>query len=78
MNAAELKAAVIARAQQDHEYREALLADPRGAIEQLAGGALPDGFAFDPSTDLELTDAELELVAGGNSDRKMQDCGPYC
>ena len=57
MNAAELKAAVMARAQQDQEYCIALLTNPRAAIEQVAGESIPDDF--------ELTDAELELVAAG-------------
>ena len=61
----ELKQRVIARAQQDETFRQALLQNPRAAIEQLTGQPLPQDFSFDPSSELELTSDELAKVAGG-------------
>jgi hypothetical protein len=65
LNAAQLKSMIIARANSDEAFRKLLLDDPQAAIESVAGGTVPADFVFDPSSELELNDAELALVTGG-------------
>jgi hypothetical protein len=75
--ATEMRDAILRRAAADGEFRARLIADPKVAISDETGATLPDGFnvvvhedsattahlVLPPSP--ELTDAELELVAGG-------------
>jgi hypothetical protein len=72
---------IAARAQQDPAYRQALLADPRAALEQAFGHELPANLRVQvieqaPDTIYlmlpperqasgELSEAELDAVAGG-------------
>ena len=72
---------IVARAQNDPAYRQALLADPRAVLEQAFGHELPPNLRVqaieqEPDTiDLllppaaqaseELSEAELDSVAGG-------------
>ncbi len=61
----ELRSAIIQRAGVDRTFRSALLTDAQATISALAGGTIPTGFEFNPIAELELTDEELDLVAGG-------------
>ena len=75
--ATELKAQILSKAAEDVDFRARLLADPKGAIASEVGTAIPEGFdvvvhedsataahlVLPPSP--ELTEAELEKVAGG-------------
>lgn len=79
--------AFVRKATTDASFRELALKDPATAVKQLTGKALPDGFkisAIDKAgadlvvvvpdllkTDGELSDSELEAVAGGR-------CGGTC
>jgi hypothetical protein len=76
-----LNGQIVARAQQDPAYRQALLADPRAALEQAFGHELPPNLRVQvieqaPDTIYlllppaaqasgELSEAELDAVAGG-------------
>ncbi len=68
------------KAMVDKDYRAKILADPKGTIEEMAGKKMPDdfkiqvvegdpaasmSFVLPPMTDTELSDEELENVAGG-------------
>ena len=75
--ATELKARILSRADEDGDFRARLVADPKAAISSEVGTTIPAGFnvvvhedtattahlVLPPSP--ELTEAELELVAGG-------------
>ena len=76
----EVYEAAMSAAVTDEEFRAALLADPKAAIEKLTGMALPEGFKLkvleeDPDYDMtillppmvgdELSAEEMEQVAGG-------------
>jgi hypothetical protein len=77
---AELKA-IVERAREDADYKARLLAEPRRVVESSISGRLPPTIqvrVHDPqpgqillvlsqpsSTDSELSDAELDAVAGG-------------
>jgi hypothetical protein len=77
----QLEAKVIARAWQDEEFRRLLVSEPRKAIEQVYGRALPKGLdvrvieeapaAFhmilpaNPGASQELSSEALAQVAGG-------------
>ena len=80
----EVYEATMRAAMTDEEFRTALLADPKKAIEKLTGAALPEGFKLkvleeDPDCDMtillppmlgdELSDEEMEQVAGGKRPR---------
>jgi hypothetical protein len=72
-------AAIVAKALQDDGYREELLANPKRAIQQEFGKELPLGLevrvveesanvvylVLPPKRALELSDADLQAVAGG-------------
>ena len=75
----ELDAELIARVADDAEFRALLLENPKEAIQQAMGIAIPEDFTIQvheengmtahvvlpPSS--RLTEADLELVAGGDS-----------
>ena len=75
--AAEMKTRILSKAGEDADFRAHLIADPKAAISSEVGNAIPDGFDIvvheDSATTAhlvlppspELTDAELETVAGG-------------
>ncbi len=75
--ATELKRQVLSKAAEDSEFRARLIAEPKAAIASEIGSAIPDGFDVvvheDSATTAhlvlplspELTEAELESVAGG-------------
>ncbi len=68
-------------------YREALVSDPKAVIEKHLGHPLPQGLNIEvveerpntlyvvapaPAND-ELSDEDLEMVAGGKQDTRMND-----
>ena len=74
----ELDAELIARVTDDEDFRARLLENPREVIQEAVGIDIPEDFTFHiheensmtahvvlPSAD-RLTDADLELVAGGS------------
>jgi hypothetical protein len=82
---------VLKRAASDNEFRKLLLSDPKAAVAKVDPTPLPPGFkikAFDNNhanatvvlpdmvTDGELSDAELEQVAGGGGSANR--CGGSC
>ncbi len=86
--ATEMKTQILSKAAEDGEFRARLIADPKGAIASEIGTAIPDGFDVvvheDGATTAhlvlpptpELTEAELEMVAGGNLwDQKVNPNG---
>lgn len=72
-------AAIIAKSLQDESYRDELLANPRNAIQQQFGKELPLGLevrvveesanvvylVLPPKPTVEVSDSDLEAVAGG-------------
>jgi Nitrile hydratase, alpha chain len=88
----EIERRMIQRSLQDEDFRQRLLDDPRGTLEQELGSGLPEGVevrVLEESAQIiylvlprasavgeggELSDQELEAVAGG-SDTWLQ-CGP--
>ena len=82
--ATEMKNAILTRAAEDGEFRARLIADPKAAISAETGAAIPDGFAVavheDSATTAHLvlppspalTEAELEMAAGGQSTNLWQ------
>ena len=77
--ATEMRERILSRAAEDGEFRSRLIADPKAAISDETGHTIPDGFDVavheDSATTAhlvlplspQLTDAELEMVAGGGS-----------
>ena len=75
--ATEMKNRILSKAAEDSEFRAHLIAEPKAAIASEVGTAVPDGFDIvvheDSATTAHLvlppsprlTDAELEMVAGG-------------
>ncbi len=75
--ATELKTQILSKAAQDSDFRARLIANPRAAISDETGTTIPERFdvmvhedsattahlVLPPSP--ELTEAELEMVAGG-------------
>ena len=78
----EMRARIVAKAATDADYRARLLGDPKGAVEQELGVAIPESMAItvheesDTTAHLvlppasKLSDAELQTVAGGWWDLK--------
>ena len=76
--ATELKDRILSKAEEDGDFRARLIADPKAAISADIGADIPDVFNVTVHEDSaatthmvlptssELTDAELEMVAGGN------------
>ena len=76
--ATELKTRILTRASEDSDFRARLIEDPKAAISAELGRTIPEGFdvvvhedgastahlVLPPSP--ELTEAELELAAGGH------------
>jgi Nitrile hydratase, alpha chain len=80
---AEVERRLVERSLQDEDFRQRLLEDPKGAVEQEFGGRLPEDvevrvaeesadtiYLVLPSASplgegVELSDQELEAVAGG-------------
>ena len=75
--ATEMKYRILSKAAEDDDFRARLIADPKATIASEIGTAIPDGFDIvvheDSATTAHLvlppsprlTDAELEMVAGG-------------
>ena len=75
----EVEAIVAERIAADPGFREALLADPRGVVSEIVGFDIPESVQVvlheESLTQIhltvpasnDLTDADLDLVAGGNS-----------
>jgi hypothetical protein len=80
-NRRDIEETLLEKAAKDAGYRKALLSDPRGAVEKVLGVSLPAGISvkvLEESADTlylvlpqqadasgELSDAQLEAVAGG-------------
>jgi hypothetical protein len=76
----EIYGKAVRRAQEDDTFRSRLLQDPHGAIQEVAGAPIPEGievvvhenttsrlhFVLPPRPQGELSDAQLEQVAGGH------------
>ena len=76
-----MKARILTRAEDDGDFRARLLKDPKAAISAEIGTDIPDGFdvavhedsattahlVLPPSP--QLTEAELETIAGGRGYR---------
>jgi predicted CoA-binding protein len=83
-------AAIIAKSLQDDDYREALLANPRNAIQQAFGKELPLGLevrvveesahvvyvVLPPKPVVEVSDTDLQAVAGGFAIASVPIQGP--
>ena len=77
--ATEMRDRILSRADEDGDFRARLIADPKAAISAEIGADIPDVFDItvheDSATTAHLvlppspalTDAELEMVAGGVS-----------
>ena len=79
--ATEIKERILNRAAADADFRVRLIADPKAAISSEIGATIPEGFdvavheesattfhlVLPPSP--ELTEAELQMVAGGRGYR---------
>ena len=77
--ATDLRNQILSRAAEDDDFRARLIANPKAAINSEIGTDIPDGFdvvvledsattahlVLPPSP--ELTEAELEMVAGGGN-----------
>ena len=76
--ATELKTKILSKAAEDGEFRTWLIADPKAAISAETGVTVPEGFHVAVHEDSRttahlvlppspaLTEAELEMVAGGH------------
>ena len=81
--ATEMKTRILSKAEEDGDFRARLIADPRGTIAAEIGTSIPDGFdvvvhedsattahlVLPPSP--ELTETELETIAGGRGYRGL-------
>jgi hypothetical protein len=80
LSRAEVDEAIRTRLEADPAFRDKLLADPRAALAEIIGIALPDAvrvtvheesltdihLVLPANTSDELSDNDLELVAGGS------------
>ena len=78
----EMRARIVAKAATDADYRARLLGDPKGAVEQELGVAIPASMSIvvheesDTAAhlvlppDSKLNESELQTVAGGWWDLK--------
>jgi Nitrile hydratase, alpha chain len=92
---AEIERTLVQRSLEDESFRQKLLDDPRGTVEQELGTQLPEGievrvveesaqsiYLVLPSAsplggeEGELSDQDLEAVAGGGGDAWMGDPVP--
>ena len=77
ISAADMKSRVLKRAEDDNDFRERLLADPKAAIAEVIGMSLPVGFHVAVHEDSDttahlvlppsarLTEEELKQVRSG-------------
>jgi hypothetical protein len=77
-NRKEMEAQLIAKAQADESFRQALLSNPKATIQKEMGGTLPEGLQVKvveetadtlylvlPVAEGELSETDLDDVAGG-------------
>ena len=76
--AADMQSQIIARATEDEAFRSRLLSDPKGAVEEALGLAIPEGFTVEVHEEsgttahlvlpppARLSEGELASVAGGD------------
>lgn len=86
MNVTDIKRALIAKSEADPEFRDRLIADPRAAIEAAANTILPAEveitvfeesptsfcLVLPPTSEAELSDADLATVAGGAGESQTE------
>ncbi len=91
VNRREALAAITQRITDDPAYRQQLLDDPRAAVGEALGVTIPDGVRITVVEDsltqghlvlpaaegAELTDADLEVVAGGTWVDDPPSYNPY-
>jgi nitrile hydratase alpha subunit len=78
----DIEAKIVARAWADESFRDRLRADPRSAVAEETGVAVPQSVAIEvleetadraylviPSNRMAVSDEELELAGGGEYDR---------
>ena len=80
----ELKSRILTRADEDGDFRAALIADPKAAISAEIGTTIPEAFDIVVHEDSAatvhlvlppspaLTEADLKTVAGGRGYRGVQ------
>jgi hypothetical protein len=93
---ADIERRMIQRSMEDEDFRQRLLDDPKGALEQELGDRLPESMevrAVEETADTiylvlpsasavgeggEISDRDLEAVAGGDSFYCTQTCPRQC
>jgi hypothetical protein len=76
----EVEEIIIAKAQADESFRQALLSNPKPTIEKELGGTLPESLQLKvveesadtlylvlPAAESQLSESELDAVSGGQS-----------
>jgi hypothetical protein len=72
---------VVKRTMEDADFRQLALRDAHAAIAKVNPKPLPAGYSVLPDlipATAELSDAELEQVAGGFTNRCRGSCGTTC
>ena len=87
MTQVETQDRIIAKASEDSEFRARLLADPRAAIQELTGQAIPDGievrvheesatsFHLVLPADGQLSEAEMDHLSAAGSGANTSTTG---
>lgn len=88
MNRRQIESQLRSKAEQDPAFRQVLVTDPRAAVEKALGLSVPAGIQLSvmeetsdrlclvlPAPKGELSDLELESVAGGKDDNSGSSSG---